>query len=368
MSKTDVFVYQIQSYNDFQLKDKIFSGLEKSGGRIAAGKRVLIKPNILGAAKPYEAVTTHPAVLDAVISYFKKLDCEIRVGDSPAIDSYQRACKATGIAEVCEKNGVELVDFNETVVFQSGEGSVIKRFNLTKHIEWAEIIVSVPKMKTHMQMYYTGALKNMFGTISGLTKSSYHVRFIQRSMFAQMIVDVNVIVKPHFAVMDGIEAMQGNGPRNGTVYRAEIIAVSSDSLALDCVCSGAMGFNPMKVPILSAALKRENFYIDSLEEIKIAGDFFHQFTLPGFERPGYVKDIAFMRDLLPGFLYNFIRGILMKRPVFNREKCVLCKKCVDICQADALSVVDKHVIINHNKCIQCYCCHESCPYDAIDLK
>lgn len=368
MREKQVIIKKLSSYDDPGLVNSVHDALEASGAAVCAQKKVLIKPNILGAAHPDEAVTTHPAVLGAVISYFKRHNCIVRVGDSPAIDPYKKSCRISGISEVCRRHNAELVEFSEVKEYEAVEGRYIKSFRVCTHFEWADYIVTVPKLKTHLQMYYTGALKNMFGMIKGLEKSRFHIRFVERKKFAGMIVDLNTLLRPSFAVMDAIVSMQGNGPRNGTPAHTGFVAVSSDPLALDYVCAHAIGYDPLKIPVIGDALSRPDFYIDSTDKITVSGDEDGLFRIPAFQKIGYVKDVAFLRGALPGFLYNALRRLLVKRPDFNRKRCVRCGKCVDICSAGALHLEDEGVIIDHSACVQCYCCHEVCPYNAVDLK
>ncbi|MDA3900893.1 MAG: DUF362 domain-containing protein [Spirochaetes bacterium] len=364
----NVYLYNIANYSDPRLRDAIFEGLKASLPPDFSGKRVLIKPNVLSASHPDDAVTTHPEVVGAVIAFFKSRDCEVRVGDSPAVDSPARAYQKTGLAEVCMREGATLVAFKKMRSFTGADALVVKRFQLTTHLDWAEFIVSVPKLKNHVQMYYTGALKNMFGLITGLEKSKYHLRFTDRKNFASMIVDLNTIVKPGCAVIDAVQAMEGDGPRSGSPVYTGFVGVSTDPLALDCACARYIGYDPLKIPILNDSLKRPSFYINGLDDVSVKGDFSNESRFLDFKRVEYVRDIAFLRNRLPASIYSFVRNLFIPHPVFKHKKCRLCLKCAQICSAEALMVSEGKIVIDRNLCILCFCCHEVCPYGAISLK
>jgi uncharacterized protein (DUF362 family)/NAD-dependent dihydropyrimidine dehydrogenase PreA subunit len=356
--------------------DDLIAGIELainlSGGIAplqAKGRKLLLKPNMLAGSPPENAVTTHPVFFEAAVIVFKRLGFTLYAGDGPAIESTNGAGKRNGLRAVALAHGVEWSDFADAVTLHNPEGKLVRDFTVARVFTEVDAAVTMPKLKTHSQMYYTGAVKNMFGAIHGLGKSRFHVRFPERENFAKMIVDLNALLKPDFALMDGIVAMEGLGPQNGTPVNMGLILASYDALALDTAACRAIGYDPDSIPILHEAYTR-GFWITSPDQLQTAGADLSSVTKSDFKKIPIVKDILRAKRVLPGWLFNGIRNRIVPRPAFNK-KCILCKRCTEICQAGALSVSEhggkKHIAIDYDTCIRCYCCHEICPADAIDL-
>lgn len=337
------------------------------------GTKVLVKPNLLTGAAPEKAVTTHPSVVAAVLELLTEQGFEVFVGDSPAVESTGFAAKKCGIAAVAEKFGAQMVDFSDTVEVANPEGKLVRKFTVAKITQQVDFIITLAKLKTHGQMYYTGALKNLFGTVAGLQKSQFHFRFPEREHFADMIVDLCLMLKPRLAIMDAIVAMEGIGPMSGKPKPLGFVAASLDALALDCVCADVIGYRVADIPILSKALERGH-WITSPEQIEVIGVPVDEVRPKSFEKVAIVKSMTFLVGNVPRFVENFIRDLTVKKPRFNKDKCILCARCVQICPAKALRVEvhaktqQKRVVIDDQKCIRCYCCHEICEPEAIVLK
>ncbi|MGL4368790.1 MAG: DUF362 domain-containing protein [Spirochaetota bacterium] len=372
--KNTVSIIRAGTYDPQLLVPAVEKAIELAGGIAPLrkkGKKLLLKVNMLAGVPPQRAVTTHPAFFEAAIIVFQKYGFTLFAGDAPAVESTHGAGKRNGLRAVAEKYGVTWVDFADAVELPNPEGLMVKKFTVAKIFTEVDAIVSMPKLKTHSQMYYTGALKNMFGAVHGLEKSRFHVRFPERARFARMIVDLNVLLKPDFALMDAVVSMEGNGPQNGDPVNTGLVLASYDPLALDTVCCRIIGYDPAEIPILKEAYTRR-IWISSPDSAVTAGEKLSDVSCPDFKKIRLVKDIGFGKEKMPAFLYNAIRNIAVPRPFFNRNKCIVCKRCVDICQAGALCVSEKnekkYISIDYSKCIRCYCCHEICPADAIILK
>ncbi len=367
--KSVVSLSKLNSYNFKDVKealDKIFSlagGIESLKSK---GRKVLLKPNMLMGAHPDEAVTTHPAVFEAAASLFLDHGFTVSAGDSPAVESVHSVAEKCGIAQAARRLSVPIADFKDTVSIDSPFGRITRKFNIAKAVIDNDIIVSIAKLKTHKQMYYTGAVKNIFGVISGLEKSKFHFRFVERKYFAGMIADLHDIVAPSFAIMDAVVSMEGDGPRNGSPVHTDFIGASFDPLALDCVCAELIGYKSDDIPILYEMKKRR----DSLE-IEINGDDVSSLKPSSFKLVEKVTDIAFLRKILNCRIYNLIRNVFIPAPSIG-SKCVLCMKCFSICSPQAISVKQsksgKHLQVDLSKCIRCYCCHEVCAFDAMAIK
>jgi uncharacterized protein (DUF362 family)/NAD-dependent dihydropyrimidine dehydrogenase PreA subunit len=367
-----VSVIKQNSYDHESLYHSIKSSIDCAGGFSpieSAGRNILIKPNILRGAGPEKPVTTHPAFVEAVIILFKEKGFTITVGDSPAVESSSSSAQKCGIMDVVKKHGVKWDDFSDTVEIKNPHGTMINSFKVARAVVHADAIINLPKLKTHTQMYYTGAVKNMFGVVSGLEKARYHLRFPDIRHFAAMIVDLNVCVRSTLSVMDAVIAMDGPGPNNGYPADLGLVLASYDPVALDCAACSIIGYNPEDIPIINDALSRK-IWITSPKDIEIKGEKISSVQKLSFKKRSIIQGSTYSR--WTGFWIKMLRTFLVKKPFIHKKDCVLCGKCVEICQAGALTFKNnrhkKFVNIDHSKCILCYCCHEVCPYDAIGLK
>jgi uncharacterized protein (DUF362 family)/Pyruvate/2-oxoacid:ferredoxin oxidoreductase delta subunit len=376
-AKVPVGIQRCESYEHGSVVAALRKVLESIGGlenlKQRYGRRVLLKPNMLTGAAPERAATTHPAVVAALLELLNEHGFEIFVGDSPAVDSSTSAAKKCGISEVAEKYGAKMVDFSETVEVANLGGKLVHKFTVAKITQEVDFVITVAKLKTHGQMYYTGAIKNLFGVIAGLHKSQFHFRFPERERFAAMIVDLCALIKPRLAIMDAVVGMEGIGPMSGTPKPLGFLAASSDALALDWVCADIIGYRPSDIPILQQALLRGE-WISSPDQIEVVGVLANDVRPASFAKVSITKNISFLAGYVPAFVERFVRDLTVQKPRFNTKKCILCAKCVQICPPKALWIEDsqdgrgKRVCIDDEKCIRCYCCHEVCAPEAIDLK
>jgi uncharacterized protein (DUF362 family)/ferredoxin len=345
-----------------------------AGGPNPKGKTVLLKPNLIKGASPAEAVSTHPTILRAAIRYCKSQGAtRIVVGDSPGYQSFQVAAKKSRLMEVIEEEGVEFDDFSRFEMVDFPEGRLVKSFKLAKAIREADIVVSLPKLKTHTFLQFTGAIKNLFGAVPGNDKAAFHLQFFDKLKFGQMIVDLAACIGADFAIMDAVVGMEGPGPGSGYPRYVGQILASTDLLALDrCACR-LIGYDPDEIPYLKAAAE-SGVWLKAGEETEIDGPDPRSVAVKGFKT---IKSSAVsgLQNLVPGPLRAAIRGITNPLPKFDPDACILCSGCVMICPAKALSVVPgakrgqpgKKIFINAEACIRCYCCHEVCPVFAIKV-
>lgn len=334
------------------------------------GKTVLIKPNLLYPVSPEKAVTTHPVIVDAVIGFVKsKKAGRIIVGDSPGVASMDTAGRKSGIKEIVQKHGAEWIDFDNPTLLEYRSGIMQKQFFPAHIVCECDIIISVPKLKTHEMMYFTGAMKNLFGTIPGLNKSRFHFNYPEKDDFATMIVDLNGALKPDYAIMDAVTAMEGPGPGSGYPKHVGLILASSNILALDMTAASLIGYNPLNIPILRIGLER-GLWLGSPDEIEICGEDPERVRPENFLKVKVLKDTGFIKRILPDSLYKVIKDLYVPRPFFSKKKCIACGKCIEICPADALKLHNKNkkfIVVDYDKCIRCYCCHEVCPVEAIRI-
>ncbi|OGS20334.1 MAG: hypothetical protein A2252_07875 [Elusimicrobia bacterium RIFOXYA2_FULL_39_19] len=377
MSK--VSIIKCTDYN----KDRVYSAVKQSvdylGGiekYIKKGERVLIKPNLLSMKTPDKAVTTHPEVLRAVIRLVKEAGATPFVGDSPGgkmtgySGSFRKLAnpdqywQETGMKAVCGEEGAEIVSFETggSEVFELKNRKHVKTLRLSKTALSFDSIIDVPKLKTHGMVLFTGAIKNLFGCVSGLTKAEYHKQAVHPEAFSRMLVDIFSIVKPKLGIFDAVEAMDGNGPSSGRVKKVGVILASADCVALDTVGSMVLGFKSAKEISAIRLAGEQGLGESDISKIEIEGEKLESVVQKDFIKPSN----AALRNMSP------IVGVLLNKffwvyPKINEAKCAVCRVCVDNCPVKAINIKTKYPSVDRKKCIKCMCCHELCTYDAIDI-
>lgn len=345
-----------------------------AGGPDPRGKTILLKPNLIKGASPAEAVSTHPAVLRAAIRYCKAHGAaRVIVGDSPGFQTFEAAAKKSRLMEVIEEEGVDFDDFSRFRMVDHPSGELVKTFKIASVVREADIVVSLPKLKTHTFLQFTGAIKNLFGAVPGNDKAALHLQYIDKGNFGRMIVDLAACIGADFAIMDAVIGMEGPGPGSGYPRFVGQILASTDLLALDrCACR-LIGYDPDAIPYLKAAYD-SGVWLKPGEDAVVDGPDPQDVAIRDFKT---IKTsvIAGLQNLIPGGLRSAIRGIATPAPKFSAEACIVCSGCVKICPAKALSLVPgarnglsgRKIAIDPAACIRCYCCHEVCPVFAIKV-
>lgn len=334
---------------------------------VKSGDRVFLKVNLLKKNSPEDAVTTHPSIVEAVVNLVKKAGGIPIIGDSPGGPFNERALKtiynATGMADVSKRTGALLNFDTGEVTEKLPDGRIIKQVTIMKAVKECDVLISLPKLKTHGMTVYTGAVKNLFGVIPGLVKAGYHLSMPDVMDFADMLIDLNVFLKPALSVMDAVIGMEGNGPSAGNPREIGLVLASNDVFSLDTVASSVIGLNTEDVPTLMKASERglglkENIDIKGcgIEEVKVSD--FDIPTLRGFK----------ITEKIPQFLLRYLDSYVKPRPLFMHDICKSCGVCVKNCPPKALSMVSNKPVVDLKTCIRCFCCQELCPYKAVNIK
>lgn len=329
-----------------------------------AGKRILLKINLLTHAHPEEAVTTHPEFVRALIRVFKSIGCEVWVGDGPAEAGRSflaKVYKECGIEKVCREEKVPLVDFIEIVNIKNEENKIGKVIPVAKAIKEVDYIINVPKLKTHGLTYMTCGVKNLFGVIPGVKKGEYHLRLKTLPNFSTFLVDVAFTIKPILTIVDGVLAMEGDGPRNGKARMANLILISDDVFSLDWVASEIIGLKSALIPTNKEAYIRG--FVNP-KNIEITGIPLKDAIIKNFEKVHKPVTPLPLPHIVNNFLENYIAG----KPFINESLCNKCLTCVKNCPAKALTKINGRIEFNRKKCIKCYCCAEFCPNGAVFIK
>lgn len=366
-----VSIIKCRDYEQEQVDRSVQQALELIGGLarfVQPGQRVLLKVNALTIRPPEAAVTTHPAVIKAVIRAVKRVGGIPSVGDSSAgIISGQAPTSqvflAAGIAQAAEEEGVALINFDTAGAVEVECGGPVKILNLAKPALEADVVISMPKLKTHSASLFTGAVKNMYGCVPGFRKADYHRMAPTLRQFAELLVDVFQAVRPGLAIMDAVVGMEGNGPSAGKPRQVGLIIAGQDGVAVDAAASLIIGLDPLRVATTAAAHKR-GVGVGDPALIKMLGAALEEVRIPDFDLPSTA-----LLDLVPGFLVSGALGLLRARPEINKGLCAKCSICVDSCPVEAVSLLPgQSPLIDYEKCITCLCCQELCPKKAVEMK
>ena len=364
-----VSVKQLDTYEPDQMLEAVRALLAPLGGIqhfVQPGQKVLLKPNILGGFDVDKAVTTHPSLVRAMTLLVQEAGGRVLIGDSPGIHNPKTAAKKCGIYAVVEETGAEWADFTHTTVIENQENQVVKRLTMAQAVADADVIISLPKLKTHVLMQYTGAVKNQFGLIVGSQKAKYHYRLKTREWLIRLFFDINRTAKPVLAVMDAVVGMQGNGPSGGEPRAIGVLLAGSDLTAVDVIACSLIGLDPLQVPSIKEAVVC-NFGVTTLDNIETVGDDWRENKLSDF------KQIKQMRNILlfpvPDFMQQWIRRQFAPKPRIDFSRCIECGACNRGCPVEppAIDPQRKKKPVDDDRCIRCYCCHEFCPVKAIRL-
>ncbi len=365
-TQTEVALLKCTGYEEPALGEKIRALVDSLGGIkkfVNPGEKVLLKPNVLTAAKPEQAVTTHPAVVKAVAEMVIEAGAKPFIADSPALGNFKKALKTTGLGRVAAELDIPIFELGESVEYKQDEKKIYRILEISRHALDADRIINLPKLKTHTQMFMTLGVKNIFGCIVGKRKGQWHFSAgMDRLFFARMIVELYSAVSPDLTILDGVLGMEGNGPGTGGRPRqCDILMASPDAVALDRVVLEIIGAQPQRVFTNSVAAEY-GVGETELSNIKVVGDSMEECRVEGFEFPTSDQEMI----PLPAFLRNMLTDQLTSKPLEDRKKCTLCDLCIDVCPTDVISIGNKRLAINYDKCIRCYCCVEVCPEGAME--
>lgn len=332
---------------------------------IKPGMTVLLKPNILMGYAPERAVTTHPAVLRAVCALVAPLGGRILIGDSGGFGATHKNAEKSGLAEVAREFDADILPFNDPVDVALPEGRYIKHFKIERAITQADVIINLPKLKTHGLTYFTGAAKNLYGCLPGLEKGKGHMKMPTRELFSELIVDLNLAIKPHLTVMDAVVGMEGHGPSNGDPRHIGLILAGTRTFDLDSVAAAIIGLKSDEVPYLLIARERQLF---SPTTVDIVGPSIEEVKVADYQLIVQTTRSRKLRNFFLKWFGAVAKRLMLNKPVLIREKCRKCNVCVEVCPVKTISPSKGGPVFEYSHCIHCYCCQEMCPHGAIELK
>lgn len=338
--------------------------LEPLGGIarfVKPGQRVLLKPNLLSAKPPSAAVTTHPVIVQAVAELVRAAGGEVLVGDSPGIGSLERVAEKSGVGAAVQAAGARLVNFIETT--QLATEGVFRQLELSREYLEADVVINLPKLKTHEMMTLTCGVKNLYGTVVGAAKAGLHLTAgHSRGLFAGLLLEIAYARPVALTIVDGVLAMEGDGPNSGTPRELGWLLAGTNPVAVDLVAARLAGIPTELLPVEQEAVRR-GLPGSRWEDLELYGEPF-EVADPPFRLPEGL-DVQFG---LPGFVKNLLRNHLTPLPAADPDLCVLCGVCRDACPPGAITLTKTALKVDSGRCIRCWCCRELCPHHALVVR
>ncbi len=323
------------------------------GDAITPSSRVVIKPNLLQAATPESAILTHPCIVRAVAQYVIEKGARPQISDSQAIGAFNTILTRSGIRAALSGLDVEIREFTRSVKIDIG--APFGTIELAEDAVEADILINLAKLKTHGQMLLTCGVKNLFGCVVGFRKPEWHMRAgIDRDHFARLLTAIYQTLRPVITIVDGILALEGDGPGKGGVPRqVGHLLAGKDATAVDRVICTMVGIDPQDLPTDRAA-----------QAMGIGGEIIDiDGTVPlikGFRLPKHTPLVYGPRRF-----QSTARRWLLQRPVVDKARCEMCGACWKFCPVGAIRSTDDTIRFDYDRCIRCYCCMEICPHGAL---
>jgi len=367
MSQAKVSIVRAVDYGGAGVDVAVEEAVELVGGLehvVKPGSRVFVKINHLSPASPPErGIITHPAFVEAVLKLLRRTGARVTVGDD--IDSSNGdGFQVSSFRQMCQRAGVALVNLREAGFVEARcQGRFLEKVYVSRIAADADVIVNLPKLKTHSLTVLTGGVKNMYGVIPCGLRTRFHGDYAAREDFAQVLTDIFSAARPQLTIMDGVVAMEGEGPAAGKLRRLGVILASRDAVALDAVAAGIIGLDPTDILTTRYASER-GLGVGRLQDIEVAGERIEDVAVPDFRIP--LSGTAVLVGKAPRFLVSSVSAQLSPRPRLIEQRCTGCFECVRSCPAGAISARGRMVEIDQGICIRCMCCHEVCRFDAIE--
>jgi len=353
-----------QNYDEDIVLKRLRQSINLIGGIqtfVKKGNRVLLKPNLLYGKPPEKAVTTHPSVVRGMIQIVREAGGVPFIGDSPSVGSLMRTAEKAGIKAVADAMKCPLVEFIKPILSPKGGGKIFKQLEIDRAVLEADVILNLPKFKTHGLTLLTLGVKNLFGCIPGPRKAQWHLKAGEnRETFAQILVDLYQVIHPSLTILDGIVGMEGNGPNSGRPIPLGLILASGDSLSLDQIVCDLLKIQRKSLLTNQVAIEQGM----GEDEIEVFGEEVEEVKIQKFQFPT-PSQISWG---LPGFLSKALKNALTSKPVISEKICKNCDQCAKICPPNALVRKGKNLFFNYKQCIRCFCCLEVCPEGAISIK
>lgn len=374
--KTRIAIVNIDDHEEIQ--DAVIEAIkliEPLPFNLQEAKNILIKPNLLTAKKN---ACSQPSFVEGIIKYLLNLNIpakRIKIGDSPGQfrTTARKIAEEVGIYEVCERYGIEFTEFENIAPSQEDiqEGQILEEHYIAQAVKDCDVLINLPRLKTHGEATMTGAIKNYWGIIPGGLKAKLHLLGKNPIEFGKVLADnFSWVVKnkpKRLTIYDLHTIMEGTmGPVSGNMKKWNIMLAGTDELALDLTALEIGDFDGKKyVPHLKNAAER-NLGISNFEKISYQGIGLEEAKklTPKFKVPN-----KFMTKLASWITSKIVYKITKKIPFINKDKCIQCGQCAEICPVEGI-IFSRHEYpeFSRDKCISCLCCAELCPQQAISTK
>jgi Pyruvate/2-oxoacid:ferredoxin oxidoreductase delta subunit len=263
--------------------------------------------------------------------------------------------------EVVRQEGADLAEMEEAVHLKNR--GQFHRFEISRAVHEADLVINLPKLKTHGMMTLTGAVKNLFGCIPGRRKVQWHFNTgVNRDAFARMLVELSALIQPRLTIMDAVIGMDGNGPGSGDPFPVGVVLAGQDPVALDVVSGIMVGADPSLLYVVRAAAAA-GIGETRLDHIKILGAALESVKVRGFRLPPQEH----LEWRVPEWARSLLKDALTTRPVIDYAQCIRCGICQGHCPQGAIDCAAARFEINYRNCIRCFCCQEFCPQGAITV-
>jgi uncharacterized protein (DUF362 family)/Pyruvate/2-oxoacid:ferredoxin oxidoreductase delta subunit len=362
--KSAVSIVKCHRYEEKEVLESLRRSITLIGGIenfVRPGSRVLLKPNLLYGKPPEKAVTTHPSIIRGMIQIIREAGGIPFIGDSPSVGSLMRAAEKAGIKRVAEETQCPLVEFDKPIVPADRSGKFFKHLEIDQSVLEADVVINLPKWKTHGVVRLTLGVKNLFGCVPGPKKALWHLRAGEsHKVFAQVLLDLYRVIQPSLTILDGIVGMEGNGPGSGDPISLGLILASRDPLSIDQIVCDLLEI-PRESVLTNRVAFEEGMGRDGIE---VVGESVGQSKIPHFKLPP-PSGVSWN---LPGFLRRMLKNGFTSRPMIEDQLCEKCERCVEICPTKALVKKGDRFHFDYGKCIRCFCCQEVCSGGAIAIK
>jgi len=358
-----VSIVKCKDYEPTRVLEQLKKALDLLGGVsafIAPKSRVLVKPNLLMAKEPEFGIDTHPEVVRAVVKILKGINCSIYLGDGPTVwgnqaENTDEVYEKSGMKKICKEEDIELVKFEHK--------RWRKNFPLAVWLDKCDCVVNIPKFKTHDVTILTGAIKNLFGLVWKTYKTELHKKYFKADDFSKMLVDVYEEVKPALTVIDGIVAMEGDGPAtSGKLRNVGLLLAGYDCVALDSILALIMGLEPLDILTTKEAVRR-GLGVADINSISIFGERLENIIGEPFKLP-----TTSLARRIPRPLIELAKKFIKYYPCVEQDNCIRCAACIQACPNKAITIKNERLVFDYSKCIACFCCQEACPNAAIKIK
>jgi uncharacterized protein (DUF362 family)/NAD-dependent dihydropyrimidine dehydrogenase PreA subunit len=324
-------------------------------------RKVLIKPNVLRTSEAEEGIVTHPSVLRAVVEKVETLGpASLAVGDNPGLFNYGDNEASFIRPGLMEASGGYYRNIGTDSIKVDFNPDFMPVVSVSRAVMEADVIISLPKFKTHGLTVVTGAIKNSYGILPGAQKAMLHKAAGSPQRFNEMLVDVFRLRVPDLFLVDAVVGMEGNGPASPELRNIGLILASDNAVALDAVMATMMGCDPARLRFLQRARELGLGDFD-IKGIDVMGELR---PIPDFKLPPYGGEAIINNDNVQAVIHS--RTVL--RPLADPHLCTGCGTCVDQCPVSALSMDGNVPVVSPETCITCFCCQEICPEKAITLK